>query len=226
MAKEKNLLDGVAKFVGTEGFAQALADRLRDHSEPPCKTMGVVFEQLPGMLDPQVYAIMFTCVLEDLMTRRLEDGRNLTDAYVKRHGWKLGSTAKRQLECVRDSQMGLYEITAVTQGVGITLQDLLSDAAPFEVIAPALSGALPAGCPLAARVLRLDGTATLTGGILPFETGMSAEAAEAVKGSPDVAAAITGFWLLTTLQEQWGDTSPPENYADDEAPAPVLDEAT
>jgi len=208
MARDKNILDGVIKFAGGEGFAKDLAARLQEHVQPTCEKLNIAFEQLPRMLDQQVYAIMFTCVLEDLMTRTLEDGRNLTDVYIKRHGWKLGNTGKRLLECVRDSHLGLYEITALTPGVGVTLQDLLNEAAPFEVTAPGLAGALPVGCPLGARVLRLDGETSLTGAILPFEAGMSAEAAAAVRGSTDLPAAITGFWLLKTLQEQLGQSAP------------------
>jgi hypothetical protein len=204
MAKEKNLLDGVVKFVAAEGFATFVADRLAACTQAACEKLNVPHENLPRMLDQQVYALLFTCVLEDLMTRALPDGRNLTDAYVKRHGWKLGTAGKRALEAVRDSRFGMYEIIEVTPGVGMVLKDLVDNFDPVQVEAPSLSGALPVGCPLGARVMRAGGMPGLTGGILPFEVGMSAEAAEAVRGSDDPAAAITNFWLLKTLQEQLG----------------------
>jgi hypothetical protein len=205
MAKDKNPLDGIVRFLGAEGFAETIQERLAAHVAPACAAVGVSPADLPRLLDQQVYALMFTCVLEDLMTRPLPDSRNLTDAYVKRHGWKLGSTAKRQLEAVRDSHLGLFEIAEVTPGVGLSLRDLLDAGEPVRVEAPALAAALPAGCPLGARILHIDGSTILSGGILPFEQGMSAEAAEAVTGADDRPAAITAFWLRKTLEEQFAE---------------------
>jgi hypothetical protein len=208
MAKEKNLLDGVVRFIGTEGFSEAIQQRLLAHVEPACIAAGVKFEDLPRMLEQQVYALMFTCVVEDLMSRPAPDGRNLTDAYIKRHGWKLGGSARRQLKAVRDSRMGLYEITATVPGRSITLRDLVGGAPDVAVEAPGLANALPVGCPLGARVLRVDSTTTIAGGLLPFEEGMSAEAAEAVRaaaGTDDnLAEYITAFWLRKTLEENLG----------------------
>ncbi len=204
MIKEKNLLDGVVKFVAAEGFGTLVAERVSDHTRAACDAVNIPHETLPGMLDQQVYAIMFTCIVEDMMTRTLPDGRNLTDAYVKRHGWKLGSSSKRMLEAVRDSRFGLYEIIEVIPRVGLALRDLVGEGDEVQVEASALSGALPLGCPMGARVLRAGGNQTLTGGILPFEVGMAQEAADAVRDSTDMAAAITNFWLLKTLQEQLG----------------------
>lgn len=195
MAKDKNLLDGVVKFISAEGFVDALQERLLAHVQSTCTARNLAVGDLPRLLDQQVYALMFTCVVEDLMGRTLAEGRNLTDAYLKRHGWKLGALARRQLEAVRDSRIGLYEIDAVSVGVGLTLRDLLPPGEKVGVEAVALSRALPVGCALAARVLRVDGTVSLAGGLLPFDEGMSAEAAEAVAGAADRTEGITAFWL-------------------------------
>jgi len=225
MARDKNLLDGVVKFISAEGWVNELQQRLQAHTLPAIAERNLPEAELVRLLDQQVYAMMFTCVVEDLMSRTLPDGRNLTDAYLKRHGWKLGATARRQLEAVRDSRMGLYEIDTVTAGVGLTLRNLLTEDEKIPVEAEALSRALPVGCPLGARVLRVDGKVSLTGGILPFDQGMSAEAA-AVAEVEDRAAGITTFWLKKTLEEQLGKVEErpgalPLDPAGDRSPDPI-----
>ena len=230
MARDKNLLDGVVKFIRTEGWVDELQQRLQAHTVPAVAERNLPEAELVRLLDQQVYAMMFTCVVEDLMSRTLPDGRNLTDAYLKRHGWKLGSTARRQLEAVRDSRMGLYEVDAVTPGVGLTLRNLLAEDEKIPVEAEALARALPVGCPLGARVLRADGKVSLTGGILPFEEGMSAEAAAAVAEVEDRAAGITVFWLRKTLEEQLGKVEGrpgalPLDPTGDKSPDPIYEGA-
>jgi hypothetical protein len=213
MAKDKNPLDGVVRFIPTEGFQDALQALMLKHVTPALEAAGVTLENLPAILDQQVYAILVTCVVEDLMTREDADGRNVTDAYLKRHGWKQGSGVKRQLQALRESKARLYEITAVQPGIGMTLRDLLAPEMSQDVAAPGLASALPVGCPLGARILRVDGEATLTGGILPFEEGMGAEATEAVRaaagGSDDLAPHITAFWLRKTLEEHAAERASP-----------------
>jgi hypothetical protein len=206
MAKDRNPLDGVVRFIPAEGFQDDLQALLIKHVTPALEATGVTLEQLPVRLEGQVYAMLVTCVVEDLMTREDADGRNVTDAYLKRHGWKQGTGVKRQLQALRASKARLYEVTAVNPGVGLTLRDLLAPGAVEDVLAPGLAGVLPVGCPVGARVLGVDGEATLSGGILPFDENMSAEAAEAVRaaagGDDDLAPHITAFWLRKTLEEQ------------------------
>jgi hypothetical protein len=129
------------------------------------------------------------------------------------------------LEAVRDSRMELYEIDAVTPGVGMTLRNLAGDGEKIAVEAEALARALPVGCLLGARVLRADGKVTLTGGILPFDEGMSAEGASAVAEAEDRAAGITVFWLRKTLEEQLGKIERPGalplDPAGDRSPDPI-----
>jgi hypothetical protein len=229
MARDKNLLDGVVKYIQAEGWVDALQERLRAHTLPAIEERGLEEKELARLLDQQVYALMFTCVVEDLMSRAGADGRNVTDAYIKRHGWKLGSTARRQLEGVRDSRMELYEIDAVSAGVGMTLRNLLAEGDEKVLVeAEALSRALPMGCTLGARVLRVEGKMSLTGGILPFDEGMAAEAAAAVGGVEDRAAGITIFWLRKTLEEQLGKVERPGalplDPTGDKSPDPIHEE--
>lgn len=210
MAKDKNPLDAVVRFIPAEGFQDDLQALLITHVTPALEATGVALENLPSLLDSQVYAMLVTCVVEDLMTREDADGRNVTDAYLKRHGWKQGTGVKRQLQALRASKARLYEVTAVKPGIGLTLRDLLAPETVEDVSAPGLAGALTVGCPIGVRVLRVDNETTLSGGILPFEDHMSAEATHAVRASAgeddNLAPHITAFWLRKTLEEQASET--------------------
>jgi hypothetical protein len=217
MAKDKSPLDGVVRFITTDGFDADLQALLTEHVRPALEATGMVLENLPALLENQAYAMMFTAVVEDLMTRDSADGRNITDAYLKRHGWKQGATVKRQLQALRNSQARLYEITAVNPGVGLVLKDLLAPETTETVVAPGLAGVLPVGCPVAVRVLKIDGESVLSAGILPFEENMSAEASAAVREAAgddvNLAPHITAFWLRKTIEERLAEGGKPAEPA-------------
>ena len=205
MAKEKNPLDGIVRFMTDDGWSEEMRLRLEAHLQPTCEAMGIAMEQLPSLLEGDVYAMLVTCVVEDLMTRTAADGRNLTEAYLKRHGWKQSGIVRRQLQALRQSKAGLYEVTDTNPGEGLTLRNLLAPKETLDVVAGQLSTVLPVGVPVGARVLRVDGEAILGGGVLPFEDHMTAEAVAAVGADDtDLPARISNFWLRKTIEEKRG----------------------
>lgn len=212
-----NPLDAVVKFIETQGYKDVIAERLAAHTETARTAFKLSETEVAAKLEQQVFALAFTAVLEDLMSRDLPDGTNVTDAFLKRHGWKLAGPAKRQLQAVRESHIGLYEIVTIQPGTGVTLRDMLQEGNSITVEAPALAGALPVGCELAARVLHWDGRATLGGTLLPFEEKAGTAAAAAVRGAADLAAAVTGFWLRKVLEEQLAPTDATETRMTDDA---------
>jgi hypothetical protein len=201
--KTKNPLDGVVRFAEAH-YPNAIAAHLAAHTETACAEAGTTTDQLPARLGQEVFAMLFTCVLEDVMTQPEDaEGPNLTDAFLKRNGWKLTPSARRHLQSVRDSSMGLYNVTDIDPDRGLELQDALQDGPRFVIHHPGLAGALPIGCALGARLLGLDGVTTVSGGILPIDAEFAAEAATAVAaGEGPLAPRITNFWLLKTLQEE------------------------
>ncbi len=202
----KSPLDGIVRFCETERAAQVAA-RLLAHTQAACDAAGISPAELASRLGRDVFAVVATCVIEDVMTLPAgpagPEGANATDAYVKRHGWKLTALARRQLQAVRESAMGLYEIESLEADVGVRVRSLLVEGDPVFIEHPGLSRALPVGCVLGARVVQVDGVTTVTGGLLPIEAAFRAEAVEALRaaGGADLAPAITNFWLLKTLQE-------------------------
>jgi hypothetical protein len=123
-------------------------------------------------------------------------------------------TARRLVKAVRDSAMGLYEVTSLKPGIGLELRDLLLDRPNFEVAHAGLAGALPVGCLLGARMLEVDGVTTISGGVLPFEEGLGEPAVTYVRAAAQLgdrpiganelaglAPRISNFWLKMTLAE-------------------------
>lgn len=203
MSKEKSPLDGVVKFAGTPEWQGKLSDVLREHTLPACEAVGISPESLPGRIEQDVYALLFTAVLEDLMSRKPEGAENLTDAFIKRHGWKLGGTIRRQLVALRDSTLVLFEVTSIA-GTTVNLRDVLSDGATRPLESPALAQALERGALIALRLLEVDGATIPSPGMLPFEAGLAEEAAAALAQTP-TAAGIASFWLRKVLEEAASD---------------------
>jgi hypothetical protein len=203
MLKDKNPLDGVIRYIATEGWNDALQARVLAHTTPTCEALGVDPASLPTLLEKDVYAMMITVVVEDLMTRPGADGRTLAEAYLKRHGWKQAGFVRRQIQSLGTSTFGMFVITEADPGVALTLRNLLD---PEQTVAPLsreLSRVLPPGTPVGARLMQLDGTTMLGGGILPFEPDMLDEATATVgPEDADLAARVTNFWLLKTIEEQ------------------------
>lgn len=195
-----------------EPFALHLLAHTRDALEsgnlPP--------PDLTDRVSEDVYMMLFTVVLEDFITRPAAPGGALVaDAYLKRHGWKITPSARRLIQAVRDSVLSLYEVTAVHPGEGVEVRDLLLDLPAIAIDHPGLSGAVPVGCALAARVLRLDDAVTLSGGFLPFEADVIEAAVRDIRAAadagdrkleaadlPGLAPHISNVWLRMTLQQE------------------------
>lgn len=199
MARDKSPLDGVVKFATTPEWQDKLTAVLRESTLPACEAVGIPPEALTARVNQDVYALLFTAVLEDLMSRRGENGENLTDDFLKRHGWKLGGTIRRLLTALRDSTLVLFEVTSVDAGT-LQLRPVLTEAEPTTLASPALAQALEPGALVALRLLDRDGETTHSPGMLPFDKGMAEEAASTLAGT-NTPPAITSFWLRKVLEE-------------------------
>ena len=214
--KQQNPLDGLVRFCEGE-WAAALGDRLTAHTLPACEGAGLSPAMLPERLGREVYAILFTAIIEDLMTRTDgPDGQNLTDAYLKRHGWKLGRGARDHMTAVRNSKMALYEITATRPDESLQLRDIVADDDKIWLDHPTLAHALTPGCLLGIRIVTRAGVQGITGTVLPFDDGKQEEAAATLRdvAPADLAASISNFWLKKTFEEDQGQVAP--NFSQEE----------
>jgi hypothetical protein len=211
---KENPFEAVARYCDRE-LQAPFAQRLLAHSEAAMREAGLVPTDLPERLGQDPYLMLFTVVVEDFTTRPdAPGGVRVADAYLKRHGWKLTPSARKLIQRVRDSVMGLYEVTGLKPGHGLELRDLLLDGPDFKVAQPRLAGVLPVGCLLGARVLQLDEGATLSGGVLPFEEELREQVVTYIRDAAELgdrpirndelaglAPHISNVWLKMTLAE-------------------------
>jgi hypothetical protein len=209
-----NPFEAFARYCDRE-LQAPFAQRMLAHSDTAMQGAALTPVDLAERLGKDAYMMLFTVVVEDFTTRPDAPGGVLVaDAYLKRHGWKLAPSARKLIQAVRDSTLGLYEVTGLKPGVGLELRDLLLDRPGFDVAQPGLATALPVGCLLGARVLELEGMTTLSGGVLPFEEGLGAASVAAIRAAgelgdraitpeelPGLAPHISNFWLKMTLAE-------------------------
>jgi len=216
--------EALARYCDRE-LEAPLALHFLAHTRDALEGLNPPTPDLIERLGEEMYLMLFTVVLEDFVSRPAAPGGVLVgDAYLKRHGWKITPSARRLIQAVRDSGLSLYEVTAVHADVGLEVRDLLLDQPAVAVKHPGLAGALPVGCALGARVLRLDDMVTLGGGILPFEEAVVEATVRDIRTAADVADRpldvadlpvvgphISNVWLKMTLQEtesQGGDAEP------------------
>jgi hypothetical protein len=204
--KQQNPLDALVRFCEGE-WATALGNRLTAHTVPACEGAGINPAMLPERLGREVYAILFTAVIEDLMTRpEGPNGETVTSAFLKRHGWKLGRGAREHLQTVSTSTMALYEIIATRPDESLQLRDIVAAGDPIWLDHPTLAHALTPGCLLGVRIVTRAGAQGITGTVLPFDDGKQEEAAATLRdvAPADLPAAISNFWLKKTFDEDQG----------------------
>jgi hypothetical protein len=198
---------------------EPLAMCLLEHTRDAMQATGTVPETLSQRIGEQVYMLMFTCVIEDFMTRpAAPDGVNTTDAFLKRNGWKMTPSARRSMHALRDSVMGFYKVVKVNPGDGIVLQDLLIDQPEIVVDHRGLSEVIPVGASIGARVLRSEFYANISEGFLPIDPDKSEPALQALrtaggigeakitaKDLPALAPHISNVWLKLVLEDDTGE---------------------
>ena len=195
---------------------EPLAACLLEHTKDAMQATGTMPEMLVQRMGEQVYVLLFTCVIEDFMTRpAAPDGVNTTDAFLKRNGWKMTPSARRSMHAIRDSVMGFYKIIKVNPGAGIVLQDLLVEQPEIVIDHRGLADVLPVGASIGARVLRSEGYANISEGFLPVDPDKSGVALEALRAAagigeekisakdlPALAPHISNVWLKLVLEDE------------------------
>lgn len=114
-------------------------------------------------LDTAIYGIVF----EDFATRLDENGRSFLHAYLKRAGWRESAPARKYIQALADSRLGLYEVLEVQRERGLLLRDLFApDADAVFVHEINATRTLARWDIVAARVLPVMNRRQLAGGLL------------------------------------------------------------
>ncbi len=113
--------------------------------------------------------IIFGYIFEDFACAIWNDEEHsFIDEYLKRRGWREAPIGRRYLKAINDSEVELWEITAVKPGFYADVCKYGSDEKPIRVIEKSATEALQQWDCLAARVIQLDKVNLFTGALLPI----------------------------------------------------------
>ncbi len=174
----ENLLNWTAR----DEWQPRLVQLHMEHIEAPAGVLDVDGPELEDALG-ETAEVLSAFIYEDFFTARFgENGEsNAIDDYLARRGRREPAPARRYLEALRDSRVSLYEVLDADPGRSLTLRDLLGKGDPVRVSEHLGSQAAVRWDRLAARVVRLDGTAYFTGAILVFSREVSFEVLSAIE---------------------------------------------
>ncbi len=213
-------LSGLIKWLGRPGWAEAFEDVWWLHTGAACEAVGIDQDEIGDILGDGYAVTLWGCAFEDFLTRTLEpDGRNIVDEYLKRRGWKETATARRYMQALRGSVMSLYEVSDIVPGEALLARDLVRGGEPVRVSERTATRTLAPWERIGARIVVLNGTHIIAGGLLPFTQDASDEVIRALRtekgrarrvaaSSPgeagpldlqDAAPLFTGLWLGDVL---------------------------
>jgi hypothetical protein len=162
-------LGGLMRWVEREEWREPFAAIRERHLAAACAAAGVE----PGSLDEHIgdhlSMTLWGWAFEDLISRTLDDGRNLGDTYLKRRGWTESGATRAYIAAIRDSVPSLYEVSDVVRDQGFLLRDLVRGGEPVRVAEKMATHGLAQWSRVAVRVLTVQGRTIISGAILPFE---------------------------------------------------------
>jgi hypothetical protein len=162
-------LEGLQKFLRREEWRIPLDEMLDRHLGPACAKAGMSFEELFDLVGDHHASVLWGCAFEDLLARRLDDGRNIVDDYLKRRGWKESASNKAYMAGLRSSVMSLYEISDIVLEESFLARDLVRGGEPVRVSERSGTRYLKPWDRMAARLVQLGSRIEMAGGALPFD---------------------------------------------------------
>ena len=113
--------------------------------------------------------IIFGYIFEDFASATWDDEEHsFIDEYLKRRGWREAPIGRRYLKAINDSEVELWELTAVKPGFYADVRLYGSDEKPIRVIEKSATESLQQWDCLAGRVIQLDKANLFTGALLPI----------------------------------------------------------
>ena len=175
-------LTGLFKWLRRPDWAEPFEEMLWLHMGATCEALDLEQDDIEDLLGAHYAMTLWGCAFEDFLTRALEpDGRNIVDDYLKRRGWKETATARRYMQALRGSVMSLYEVSDIVPGEFFMARDLLRGGEPVRVTERTATRSLAQWERIGARVVSLNGTYVIAGGLLPFSQEASARVVQALK---------------------------------------------
>jgi hypothetical protein len=176
------------------------------HCAKACAGAGIEPEEIGDALGEHAASNLFGAAFEDLLATDLPDGRNITDDYLKRRGWKESVSTREYIVGLRRSVISLYEVSGLVPGESMLLRDLVRGGEPVRVVKKSGSRGLRPWDRIATRLIPLRDRAVISGTLMVFERDAS-EAVLAALGrvrnqAPrDVAAVARELGIEATQQQ-------------------------
>jgi len=148
--------------------------------------------------------MLFGFSFEDLATYRFTpDGRNLTEDFLKRRGWREGVRGRRYLRQLGESVLSLYEVQSVVSGSYCDVVDLVRGGQSVRVYEKSGTSSMARWDRIGARILPGSGKPMFSGAILPFSHDSGEMLLRILLNTRDSArAAITEFEAPTRLTDE------------------------
>src|SRR5205809_6269954 len=106
-------LDGLIKWTRRDEWRDAFSDLVNRHLGPACSGAEVNLEELADLIGDHWFRILWGCAFEDLVSRTLDDGRNIADDYLKRRGRKETPATRHYIAALRSSVVSVSEASGI-----------------------------------------------------------------------------------------------------------------
>lgn len=177
-----SLVNNLLKYSRRPEWKPRLTEVWQEHLDYAAEIIGVSTKSLAALIDEnEWHDHLFGLVFEDFATRESTDEPSFARVYLERAGWREAPRARRYLEALAESRLGLYEVVEVQRERGLKLRDLVNDRAPIFVGEKSATRAVMRWDVIAARIVEEGQGRALTGGVVLLERDSANELVDILK---------------------------------------------
>jgi hypothetical protein len=167
MSKIRGSADGLVEWSRRDPWRARMGEMVERHVRRACELHDLDIQDLPDVIGEAAMAAL-NCAFEDCCTVTWEDGTNLCTDYLKRRGWKETAMNRAYIEALRDSVVGLHEVSDVRPGESFLARDLLRGDDPVRVSERTATRTLVDWDIIATRIVTVRGVVQIAGAVLPI----------------------------------------------------------
>lgn len=151
-------------------WQQRLDEIFSQMLSPAAQSLGIEEDELVTEIQQAGCSHMVFCyVFEEFASVHWDnEERSFIDEYLKRRGWRETPRGRRYLQALNNSEVQLWEITAVKPGSYAEVRPYGTTQKSIKVIEKSATESLHQWDGLAARIIQMDNTPIFTGGLLPL----------------------------------------------------------
>lgn len=162
-------IEGLMNWMVRDEWIGLYQDMLDIHLGPSCEALNKTPDELASLVGVDAFNVLWGCIFEDLLTRDMNDGRNIVADYLKRRGFRETASSRAYMNGLRRSVMSLYEVSDVRPGESFLLRDLIRGGEPVRISERSGSKQLKNWTHVGARVVPVPTKTVIGGGLLVFD---------------------------------------------------------